>query len=206
MSPRHNACDHYGHSYLQALWKHAVCRPHKTVASTVHASGARAQSNNTSLRSFDVGGVHGCRWLLVKLLHCTMRFESTAKVLAGASPSTTESQSALLTCMAAGGWSIERARISLGGVGPFTQLAPQAAQAMQQQPWSRATLDRTLAALSKDVNQVSGTQGLSLGSLRQPKLYQTCACNLRLQCRSLCNNACTKPDKTINAACALCCD
>ncbi|KAK9866639.1 hypothetical protein WJX84_012043 [Apatococcus fuscideae] len=61
-----------------------------------------------------------------------------------------------------GGWSIERARISLGGVGPFTQLAPQAAQAMQQQPWSRATLDRTLAALSKDVNQVSGTQGWRL--------------------------------------------
>lgn len=58
-----------------------------------------------------------------------------------------------------GAWQIKDARIALGGVAPFTQLAPKAAAAMRGQPWSQSTLDQTLQALSADIAQASESKG-----------------------------------------------
>ena len=58
-----------------------------------------------------------------------------------------------------GAWRIKDARVALGGVASFTQLAPKAAAAMHGQSWSRNTMDQTLQALSADVTEVSESTG-----------------------------------------------
>lgn len=58
-----------------------------------------------------------------------------------------------------GAWQIKDVRIALGGVAPFTQLAPKAAAAMRGQPWSQNTLHQTLQALSADIAQASESKG-----------------------------------------------
>lgn len=49
--------------------------------------------------------------------------------------------------------------MALGGLVPFTQLAPRSSQALQQHPFSRETLQAALEALAEDVASFSSQGG-----------------------------------------------
>ncbi|KAK9830775.1 hypothetical protein WJX74_006631 [Apatococcus lobatus] len=60
------------------------------------------------------------------------------------------------------GWHLKEAKVALGGVAPFTQLASRAAAAMRGQSWSQSTLNNTLQAISADITETSESTGWKL--------------------------------------------